>query len=53
MILALIIWAVIIIFIAINVAPGFLTAFIGFGSAILAIYGAIYYLAEKIRDRRK
>lgn len=48
--IGIIVWALLIIFIAVSVCPGFLTAFFCIGLPVFALF---YYINEKLSDKFK
>lgn len=48
----LILWAILIIFIVICACPGFITALIVNTAIVLSVYGLIWWIINKIKNRR-
>lgn len=51
--IGIILWAILIIFIVICACPGFLTALIVNAAIVLSVYGLIWWMVKKIKNRRK
>ena len=51
--IGLILWAILIIFIVICACPGFITALIVNAAIVLSVYGLIWWIVKKFKNRRK
>lgn len=51
--IGIILWAILIIVIVICACPGFMTALIVNAAIVLSVYGLIWWMVKKIKNRRK
>ena len=51
--IGIILWAILIIFIVVCACPGFMTALIVNAAIVLSVYGLIWWMVKKIKNRRK
>lgn len=50
--IGIILWAILIIFIVICACPGFITALIVNTAIVLSVYGLIWWIVRKIKNRK-
>lgn len=51
--IGLILWAILIIFIVICACPGFITSLIISSAIVLSVYGLIWWIVNKIKNRKQ